>query len=71
MKLLRNKWVWFLAFGALFALSIDLWAWGWTEPSFFGLPYTIVYTICLEIALFILFWAFIGFYWTDDKEAKE
>ena len=71
MKLLKNKWFWFLAFGVLFALSIDIWAWNWTKPSFFGLPYTIVYTAVLEITLFILFWAFIRFYWTDDKEVAE
>jgi hypothetical protein len=71
LKLLSSKWFWALAFGALFALSIDLWAWDWTEPSVFGLPYIIVYIVCLEAALFILFWAFARFYWTAKEAEKE
>jgi len=71
MKVLENKWFWIAAFGALFALSIDAWAWGWTEPSFLGLPYTIVYIIILETILFLLFWAFIRFYWKNETEGRE
>ena len=70
MKLLKNRWFWFLGFGVLFALSIDLWAWSWTGPSLFGLPYIIVYIAILEAILFVMFWAFIKFYWTDEKEGK-
>ncbi|HEX9907997.1 MAG TPA: hypothetical protein VGB78_05955 [Thermoplasmata archaeon] len=69
MRLLRSKWFWVTAFGALFALSIDMWAWDWTEPSAFGLPYVVIYTIILECVLFVLFLLFIRFYWTDSKEA--
>jgi putative flippase GtrA len=68
MKLLENKWFWIVAFGTLFVLSIDLWAWDWTEPSVFGLPYTIVYIIALEVALFVMFVLFNRFYWKDQKE---
>jgi hypothetical protein len=49
-------------------LSIDLWAWDWTEPSLFGLPYTIVYVLSLESVLFVMFVAFSKFYWTDHEE---
>ena len=70
MRLLRNKWFWALAFGALFVLSLDLWAWDWVEPSVFGLPYTIVYIIVLEAALSVLFWAFAKYYWTEREEAE-
>jgi len=69
MRLLRSKWFWALAFGALFVLSIDLWAWDWTEPSVFGLPYLIVYIVFLEGVLFALFWAFSKYYWSAEKEA--
>ena len=69
MRLLRNKWFWALAFGALFVLSLDLWAWDWVEPSVFGLPYIIVYTMVLEALLFVLFWAFSKYYWTEREEA--
>ncbi|MBE0517932.1 MAG: hypothetical protein IH630_01745 [Thermoplasmata archaeon] len=70
MNLLRNKWTWVIAFSALFALSIDLWAWDWTEPSLFGLPYIIVYTVFLEIVLFGLFLLFSRYYWIEDKEVR-
>lgn len=66
--LLRSKWFWALAFGALFVLSIDLWAWDWTEPSLFGLPYLVVYIILLEAVMFVMFWAFAKYYWVE-KEA--
>lgn len=69
MDILRNKWFWAIAFGALFGLSIDLWAWDWTTPSLFGLPYTVVYVIALETALFVLFFLFNRYYWTDTQEA--
>jgi len=68
MRLLENKWFWIAAFGGLFALSIDLWAWDWVEPTFFGLPYTVVYIIILEIALFILFALFNRYYWVDKED---
>lgn len=68
MRLLRSKLFWSAAFGAVFALSIDLWAWGWTGPGLFGLPYTIAYVFLLEGALFVLFALFIAFFWTDSAE---
>ena len=68
MKLLKSKWFWALAFGLLFLASIDLWAWDWTEPSLFGLPYTIVYVVLLESILFVMFIAFSKYYWTDSGE---
>ena len=70
MRILKNRWFWGLAFGALFALSIDLWAWDWTEPSLFGLPYIMLYIAVLETALFVLFVLFAKFYWTEDEEAS-
>lgn len=69
MSVLRDGWFWALAFVVLFALSIDFWAWDWTTPSVFGLPYTIVYVIVLETALFVLYYLFIRFYWSDKQEA--
>ncbi|MCU0852952.1 MAG: hypothetical protein MUC90_06875 [Thermoplasmata archaeon] len=63
MKLLENKWFWVMAFGALFAFSLDLWAWDWTEPSVLGLPYIIVYTVLLELVLFVLLLLFSKYYW--------
>jgi len=68
MKLLENKWFWVCAFGMLLALSIDLWAWNWTEPSILGLPYIIAYTIFLEAALFVLFVLFCEYYWVEKQE---
>jgi hypothetical protein len=68
MKVLKSKGFWVVAFGLLFVLSIDLWAWDWTEPSLFGLPYTIVYVLSLESVLFVMFVAFSKFYWTDHEE---
>lgn len=70
MKLLENKWFWAVAFGSLFLLSIDLWAWDWTEPVAFGLPYTVVYVIFLETALFAMFALFNRYYWVDHKEGS-
>ena len=70
MKLLKNKWFWAIAFGALFSLSIDLWAWDWTNPSVFGLPYIVVYVIFLETVLFVLFALFIRHYWTERQEGS-
>jgi len=70
MRLLKSKWFWAMAFGTLFVLSIDLWAWDWTEPSVFGLPYTIVYIVLLETALFVLFALFNRYYWVDKEEVK-
>ena len=70
MKLLRTKWFWAVAFGALFASSIDLWAWDWTEPVVFGLPYTILYVLFLETALFVLYALFNKYYWTEKKEGS-
>lgn len=71
MRLLRNRLFWFLAFGLLFALSIDLWAWDWTEPSLFGLPYIIVYTLFLEAVLFVMFYVFAKYYWVEEKEGEQ
>lgn len=68
MKILKNKWFWALGFGLLFIASIDLWAWDWTGPSLFGLPYTIVYVISLESTLFVMFIAFSKYYWTEREE---
>jgi hypothetical protein len=68
VKLLKSKWFWALAFGALFVLSIDLWAWDWTEPSLMGLPYIVVYVAVLETILFVLFLLFSRYYWTDSEE---
>lgn len=70
MKLLKSKWFWALAFGTLFVLSIDLWAWDWTEPSLFGLPYIILYVAVLEAVLFVLFLLFARYYWTSSEEAN-
>lgn len=70
MRLLRSKWFWFVAFGLLFLFSIDLWAWDWIEPSLFGLPYIIVYTILLEAVLFVLFFLFARYYWTEQREGE-
>lgn len=71
MKLLSSKWFWAFAFGALFVLSIDLWAWDWTEPSLLGLPYIIVYVAVLETILFALFFLFAKYYWIDSAEGSE
>ncbi len=49
-------------------LSIDVWAWDWTEPSVFGLPWTIIYIIVLEMLLFAAFLGFVKFYWKDEGE---
>jgi fluoride ion exporter CrcB/FEX len=68
VRVVKSKWFWALAFGALFAASIDLWAWDWTEPSVMGLPYTILYIAVLETLLFALFVLFAKYYWTDEKE---
>lgn len=68
MRLLENKLFWFLAFGLIFVLSLDLWAWNWTEPTVLGLPYIIVYTAILEAVLFVLFYLFARYYWVDEKE---
>ncbi len=68
MRLLKNRLFWFLAFGLLWVFSIDLWAWDWTEPSLFGLPYIILYTALLEGVLFVLFYLFARYYWVDAKE---
>lgn len=70
MRLLRNRLFWFFAFGLLFVFSIDLWAWDWTEPSLFGLPYIIVYTALLEAVLFLLFYLFAKYYWVEQKEGE-
>ena len=70
MRLLKSKWFWAVAFGTLFVLSIDFWAWDWTEPSVFGLPYTIVYIVLLETALLVLFALFNRYYWVDKEEVK-
>jgi len=70
MKLLKSKWFWAIAFGTLFVLSIDLWAWDWTEPSVFGLPYTVVYVIVLETALFVLYALFNKYYWVGHQEGS-
>ena len=68
MRLLRKKLFWFFAFGLLWVLSIDLWAWDWTEPSLYGLPYIILYIALLEGALFVLFYLFGRYYWADARE---
>jgi len=68
VRLLKNRLFWFFAFGLLFVLSIDLWAWDWSEPSFLGLPYIIVYIALLETILFVLFYLFARYYWVDEKE---
>jgi len=70
MRILENKWFWTVAFGALFVLSIDLWAWDWTEPSVLGLPYIVVYIILLETALFVMFVLFSRYYWVDREEGR-
>ena len=70
MGLLKNKWFWTLAFGLLFVASIDLWAWDWTEPEIFGLPYVIVYIAVLEAVLFAMLLTFSKYYWTEDEEAS-
>ena len=67
VRLLRVKWFWAVAFGALFALSIDLWAWDWSSPAILGLPYAIVYFVLLEGALFVLFALFIKCFWTGER----
>ncbi len=68
MNLLKNKWFWVVAFGALFALSIDFWAWDWTTPSVLGMPYLVEYIILLEGGLFVLFILFTRYYWTEEAE---
>jgi hypothetical protein len=68
VALLRNKWFWAVAFGALFALSIDVWAWDWTGAVFLGIPYTVVYIAVLEAALFVLYVLFARYYWTESEE---
>ena len=68
MRLLKNKWFWAVAFGAVFALSIDLWAWDWTAPSLLGMPYIVEYTILLIALLFVLFFLFAKYYWTPEEE---
>lgn len=70
MKLLKNKWFWVIAFGLIFVLSLDLWAWGWAEPTAFGFPYIVLYTVALEAALFFLFLVFAKHFWTDEKGAS-
>jgi hypothetical protein len=67
-RLLESKWFWAAVFATLFVLSIDFWAWGWVEPSLFGLPYTIIYIIVLESLLFVAFIGFAKYYWKDDGE---
>lgn len=69
VALLKNKWFWTLAFGVLFAFSIDIWAWDWTGAVFWGIPYVVVYIAVLETALFVLFLLFAKYYWTDSEEA--
>ncbi len=71
MRLLRNRLFWLVAFGLLFVLSIDLWAWDWIEPSLFGLPYIIIYVAFLECALFLLFFLFARYYWVEEKEGGQ
>jgi hypothetical protein len=68
MRLLKNKWFWVVAFGSLFALSMDFWAWSWVEPSVLGLPYVVGYIILLEGGLFALFFLFVRYYWTSEGE---
>jgi len=70
MGLLKNKWFWAAAFGLLFVASIDLWAWDWTEPDVFGLPYVIVYFAVLEAVLFVMMLAFSKYYWTGPEEGS-
>lgn len=70
MKLLKSKCFWVVAFGTLFAFSIDLWAWDWSEPSLFGLPYVVTYIAVLEAALFVLFFLFAKYYWIDTEEGS-
>jgi hypothetical protein len=69
MELLKNKWFWAAAFGLLFAMSIDVWAFDWTGPTVLGLPYIIWYTTLLEGALFVLLVLFARYYWTEDGGA--
>jgi len=69
LRLLKSKWFWIVAFGLLFVASLDVWAWDWTEPSLFGLPYVIVYVIVLEAILFVLFLLFARYYWTEEGSA--
>jgi len=71
VRLLKNRYFWFLAFGLLFLLSIDLWAWDWAKPSLFGLPYIIIYIALLEGLLFVLFFLFAKYYWTEWKEGAQ
>jgi hypothetical protein len=66
LELLKSKWFWIIAFGSLFAASLDLWAWDWTEPSVLGLPYVIIYILVLEAILFVLFVLFAKYYWTAE-----
>ncbi|OGS56765.1 MAG: hypothetical protein A3K60_03780 [Euryarchaeota archaeon RBG_19FT_COMBO_56_21] len=68
LELLKSKWFWIAAFGLLFVASLDLWAWDWTEPSVFGLPYVIIYIVVLETILFVLFVAFARYYWTGEGD---
>ncbi len=66
VRVLRNKWFWAAAFSLLFVLSIDLWAWDWSFPTLFGLPYIITWIAVLEVGLFALFALFVKYYWTED-----
>lgn len=65
-QLLRNKWFWAAAFSLLFVFSIDVWAWDWSWPTIFGLPYIVTYVAALEAVLFVLYFLFARYYWTDD-----
>ncbi|MDQ1371774.1 MAG: hypothetical protein QG582_689 [Candidatus Thermoplasmatota archaeon] len=66
VRVLRNKWFWVAAFSLLFVLSIDLWAWDWSFPTLFGLPYIVTWIAVLETALFALYLLFARYYWTGD-----
>jgi hypothetical protein len=66
LTVLKSKWFWIVAFGLLFLASLDVWAWNWTRPTVFGLPYVVTYIICLESVLFVLFLLFTKYYWTEE-----
>ncbi|MGD9962337.1 MAG: hypothetical protein AB7S97_00330 [Thermoplasmata archaeon] len=66
VRVLSSKWFWAAAFSLLFVLSIDLWAWDWSFPTLFGLPYIVTWIAVLEAALFALYLLFARYYWTED-----
>ena len=63
---MKNRWLWWLLFGALALLSMDFWNWGKERPIIIFLPFWAWYVMTLTLIFSLSFALFAKYEWREE-----